>query len=792
MIDGLESTRLSYKLLGPDGNPTSNYAIDTPFDGIPDKDENKMSVWIKFVDGSRRDGVGDRTEVAGINTERHRLNPISLFDHGKQVILPIGLALDRDTQAYTVEIDPQLKTGRANIFFYQGPTDFEGYDGPQHKNFDKNQHAQFCEQLYDLICQGLIRAGSFSYQILHAKELSADFERGIQAGKHLIATLLLELGPTVIPANMDTVRKMLDHSFLSCGKPLTPVFCKSLQPYSTAHAVQLGYEKRMSNTNGVPLDKLPDNQIPPPEWKPGVGAVDRKSASPEQEKKVHKVMKEFKKGKLRSSSGDKVTKRSQAVAVALSEAGLSNKCMHGLRLKHGKERSVVGKVGKKDMGGGGQEPEEQLGGNTQPGFEGQDEEAPHGEHDEFDEPKTEKYCAQILRRMHEMAENLLAEYDEYTELGENDSVMKHLEKKLQLLVRELEDIEGLFEQEYPELHKSDPLGSDREDEELEDGDIDAEEEDETEDDSEELERPTEDEAVEGMKHGKEEAKSLRIKHSKGMHGAGCKCAECMASKGLDFHEFEHGKLEWDKRNTIEEELKRVGVKGLEGHYLSVIANRQLHNVSTFLRDISSRKSFDEGDRVQAQMLLTNLKDLCLINVKSNSGRSIGAELGGAAGEFLAPEATPVSGMVGSAIGGAIGDKVSGEDEKNVKAPNVGDMYEDGELTKEAHDAAGYNEQWKSLIHAAKFLFDVSKAKDLTIEHRQKALTLAKGLPFFGREVEKEEQRQAVPPGGGSTLNVDGKSIEAEKVKALREVFEQQQRAAKDLVEKMKVLKEISR
>lgn len=36
--------------------------------------------------------------------------------------------------------------------------------------------------------------------------------------------------------------------------------------------------------------------------------------------KVHKVMKEFKSGSLRSSSGQKVTSRKQAIAIGLSEA----------------------------------------------------------------------------------------------------------------------------------------------------------------------------------------------------------------------------------------------------------------------------------------------------------------------------------------------------------------------------------------------------------------------------------------------------------------------------------------
>lgn len=42
--------------------------------------------------------------------------------------------------------------------------------------------------------------------------------------------------------------------------------------------------------------------------------------SPRAQRKVGKVMREFKRGKLRSSSGQKVKKRSQAIAIGLSEA----------------------------------------------------------------------------------------------------------------------------------------------------------------------------------------------------------------------------------------------------------------------------------------------------------------------------------------------------------------------------------------------------------------------------------------------------------------------------------------
>jgi hypothetical protein len=44
--------------------------------------------------------------------------------------------------------------------------------------------------------------------------------------------------------------------------------------------------------------------------------------------KVHKVMEEFKEGKLKSSSGKKVTSRKQAVAIGLSEARTAGEKLH--------------------------------------------------------------------------------------------------------------------------------------------------------------------------------------------------------------------------------------------------------------------------------------------------------------------------------------------------------------------------------------------------------------------------------------------------------------------------------
>ncbi len=42
-------------------------------------------------------------------------------------------------------------------------------------------------------------------------------------------------------------------------------------------------------------------------------------------KKIEKVMGEYKRGKLKSSSGDKVKSPKQAIAIALSEAGMTKK-----------------------------------------------------------------------------------------------------------------------------------------------------------------------------------------------------------------------------------------------------------------------------------------------------------------------------------------------------------------------------------------------------------------------------------------------------------------------------------
>ena len=213
------------------------------FDGT-DIDQTNMSVVIPFADGNRRDGVGDVVEVLGIDVERHRDNPLALFDHGKTITLPIGGCEDKQGN-YTVVRDGDKRKAYANVFFYQGPCELGGLDQCQ-----KDEHSLFCEQLFHLIVARIIRAGSFGYLVLDAKPLREDPQSGKPKGLHLLATELLELGPVVLPANGDAVRKCLEDG--ACGKPLAIPLYKSLEPYAAEAMVMVnGYGEKAAGMTRI-------------------------------------------------------------------------------------------------------------------------------------------------------------------------------------------------------------------------------------------------------------------------------------------------------------------------------------------------------------------------------------------------------------------------------------------------------------------------------------------------------------------------------------------------------------
>lgn len=234
---------LSYRLT-EDGD---RYGMDIAFCDVPVFDTARMSMVIPFADGNRRDGVGDLLEIGGIKTDRHIRNAVCLFDHGKQPsapVLPIAMAWERDEAGkydkskYTVDLDVIAKTGKANAFFYQGKDLIAaGEDGEQDlfARTDKSRkydHAVLCEQYYHMAVTGLLQGGSIGYQVIKAMELSPDYQTGTPQGLHLLVTLMLECSLVVMPANQDTVLKVLAMPRM-CGKALSPCLVKSLSAYAT-------------------------------------------------------------------------------------------------------------------------------------------------------------------------------------------------------------------------------------------------------------------------------------------------------------------------------------------------------------------------------------------------------------------------------------------------------------------------------------------------------------------------------------------------------------------------------
>jgi hypothetical protein len=244
----LDSTRFGYLL----EENRKLYGIDSVFPEDSDGwvDEKNMALWIPIADGNRRDGVGDLLEVQGIVSERHRKNPVVLFDHGKQVTLPIAMACERnddgqyDRTKYTFQIDANERNARLNAYFYQG----KGMTGVERgKEYD---HALFTEQLYDMVAKRMLGAGSIGYQVIKSIPLQPDYSAGTPEGVHLLKILMLEGSLVVMPANMDTVQKCLAMPTI-CGKPISPYLVKSLTPHAGPKKVQMGYEAKAADTSAL-------------------------------------------------------------------------------------------------------------------------------------------------------------------------------------------------------------------------------------------------------------------------------------------------------------------------------------------------------------------------------------------------------------------------------------------------------------------------------------------------------------------------------------------------------------
>lgn len=244
----LDKSQFAYQ---PEGG-IAPFALDTLIPSQIKFDQSKMMLSLPFADGQRRDGVGDLLEVGGIDFSRHITNPCVLFDHGKSLNLPIAMACAWDADAgrydlskYGCYSDTVTKRAWADATFYQG-RGMKGVEGQ--REFD---HAVLCEQYYHMAVTGLVRGGSIGYQVKHATHLPADYERGTPQGLHLHSVLMLEASLVVMPANQDTVMKVLGTPRM-CGKPLSPYLIKSLAPYAPPRKAQMGWEGKRIGGTGPP------------------------------------------------------------------------------------------------------------------------------------------------------------------------------------------------------------------------------------------------------------------------------------------------------------------------------------------------------------------------------------------------------------------------------------------------------------------------------------------------------------------------------------------------------------
>ena len=464
---------MGYKLSAGQGQ----YGLDTLFSDSLDIDENKMSVVIPFADGNRRDGVGDLLEVEGIHTDRHRANPICLFDHGKNVQLPIGLAEDPKTKQYTVVIDPISKTAYAKAFFYQGGKGLvdQERDDP-YDRVEAYDHAVFCEQLFDLIAKRYVRAGSIGYQVIQASPLEVDYRRGTPKGLHLLETLLLEVSAVVLPANSDTVRKMLAMPDV-CGKPLSPYLIKSLQPYVVNKKTQVGFGSYLGQTKPrqtKPHHTPPDRTIPdltrPYRTEGGQGS----SYGIEAETSMKISEKSFQDDLAKITAilrGRELTINQIGVEMNLTPRDIRSRLDELIRTEVVRKRFIYGddvyflaensKSLRLKYRKGGEEmktetkemDEKKETKEAEPKTEVDDNETMDGE------PREEMYGAQVLRAFHRDHLAIMQDYDAMIGPLENPKVRKMVEKKIMQVDKDLTECEAIFASEYPDYE---PLTKDDE------------------------------------------------------------------------------------------------------------------------------------------------------------------------------------------------------------------------------------------------------------------------------------------------------------------------------------------
>lgn len=529
-------------------NGYSPFGMAVSFPEEMEVNEKDMCLWIPIADGGRKDDVGDRIDVAGIRTERHVKNPIMLFDHGKNVQLPIGMAAvwdpsvcKYDLNKYTYKCDPATQKAGALTYFWQGKGSMSGPDRDRQKD-----HAIFCEQLFHMAATRLLNSGSIGYKVIHAKNLQPDYDSGSPAGLYLQSVWLLEGSLVVLPANMDTVRKALSLPKV-CGKPLSPYLIKSLTPYAGEKKAQMGYEGKAKLP--IPHGDLSKTDVPPPRWKPGVGAI----KGLKEIRLKYRSTKGLRRRAKKSAPGTSIihidSKDITAVRDMAHKKGL--KCaLMGTHYTGAEKVKLIGddgaiddvakaygrRISKKIRTKG---LDVKVKNDVPDTPEARpDPNAPPVDTPEEENELVEKWGAQMLRHFHGLHGAMLKDMDEMAAVLEDEDVSNHFRGHGEYLDKFMSDTESLWEKKYggktdhnyPPLEgmeakdendaKADEVEEDLQEDdepELDDGDATPSMEDEQGDedtpedaavggDSSKPEEPTPEEAVEGMHRAEEEDK----------------------------------------------------------------------------------------------------------------------------------------------------------------------------------------------------------------------------------------------------------------------------------------------
>lgn len=617
-------------------NDAEGYGLDVALPNELEIDENAMSITFPFADGRHRDGVGDLLEVGGIQVDRHITNPVVLFDHGKEVKLPIGKAEDPNTKAYTVFLDQVNQVALCKAFFYQS-----------HKD---TAHALFCEQLFDMMVKRYVRAGSIGFTVIRAKEIPPNFETGTPKGLHLYAIKMLEASAVVMPANQDTVRKALSLHRV-CGKPLSPMLVKSLTPYAGEKKVVVA----------VPLNEdLSRTNVPPARWRPGVGAMKGKDISELRNKykntknlrrrlkkstpgssmvylngKDLKAAKQFAesrgvkftrvgvKGDLEKVklSGDDESIDAVAKQFGRSIKGTSNMAVKNAKLVETKNTRLVNpaKVKNKAL-----EDEPDM--TDTPDVPTDDDVML--EDDGIDVPQ-EKYSAQAARRVYEDLRVLMADYDRMAGPLENDDFSAYFQETLELVEDRMSTLETLWGKHHGDLPGLDGAPTKSEDGGGEDLDVDemAEDDKDIDDDStnavpvdsvddEPEDDTTDEESAEVMMNkmlknlDKTREKYKKKAMCKDCGKAGCKCKALPKKKGLEKEEEGHKALTEDEVQDIKEDIDvqsedtednpaphpemNSDDKGLKDH--EVPKAQEAHQ---YLKELSETRNYDDEMRMKS-------------------------------------------------------------------------------------------------------------------------------------------------------------------------------------------------